>query len=322
MQFHRSYVTLFAGKELLANSREVWLPLAETVSSGGDLYVSAWDNKPPLFQFANIGVYETGHYAASWFVLIAIANAITAILIYRYGNKRGEKAVGLIAAIFFLAAFPYIGGTKIDPRPLSNMLMVAALLVSRPVLIGLLIAGAGLFSQFAMFALPAVLFDRHQLTNLTWKDLVTVSVAGLATAALSYLSVAVIWGLDAAITGVRYTMFAADGYVNRYVERERSIVSNPIWWFYRIELIGRYIMFVLAPAFAGAWIYAWRGFSAPLKQIVEVSLLGTVLLALPLLIRPAPVYWSSITPFASLLAASAVVHGVRSLSDDFPKVGE
>lgn len=50
------------GFDVTGDVQNVWLPFAKAVLSGGEPYVAAWDNKPPLFHFLNIPFAATDQY--------------------------------------------------------------------------------------------------------------------------------------------------------------------------------------------------------------------------------------------------------------------
>ena len=287
---------------------QVYFPMARGVLGGGDLYIVQWDNRPPLFQFLNIGVGATGEYMLVFYLLLAVANTVTAYLIYRLTSKHYLENVGLLAAILYIFALPIAGGVVIGARPFANILLLASLIVTSPMTIGLFLAAAALFHQYAILATPAVLLYHHifNTKNIDVMWLGRFTVAGLITVSLSYAFVAVIWGSDSLIAGIRYTVLGAGEYVTQ--ERPHSIISNPVIWLgNEWETVRTQSLYYI---FSGVAIYAWyrrRSGRNPKHDDVDYSVpvfvVAVVALSLPRLIRNAQLYRLLPLPFVMILSA-------------------
>lgn len=219
--------TLVGKPELTTDYTNVWHPTALAVLDGAALYIPpAVDNKPPLFQFLNLLVHLTPRPAISFLILIGICNLITAILLYWWVDARFSVSsrFALLVAYIYVLALPLVAGTTIQTRSFTMVALFLALLTARGSVLhercrgflqGALIAIGGLFTQWAVVGIPVLayagLLEREFFTRrdtVIW--LASFASAGLATVALSYVLVALVWGVDAAIYGVEYTVFAID----------------------------------------------------------------------------------------------------------------
>jgi hypothetical protein len=304
------------GRPLQGNARNVWFPMAETVFDGDDLYLDQWDNKPPLFQFLNLAVYSTGAYVPAFFLLLGAANGLTAVLIWRFCRYFEQSTVGLIAAIIFLGTLPIANGLQIDPRQFANVALFVALLTSRALIAGVAIAVAGLFTQFSVLAIPVVLLVARLRDRLTGRWFVTFGLAGVATVGLSFAAVSMVWGPTAAEAGFRYSFFSFSQYVGGYVERGIGLLGSPIGWgFYQYDLVVTNVFWVVLIIVGLTTLV--NSTSRRRRNLVLVSVVATVLLMLPRVIRSGNVYLMLPLPFISILAAFGLVR----LPEVLPEVG-
>ena len=286
----------------------VYYPMARGVLRGGDLYITQWDNRPPLFQFLNIAVGATGEYMLVFYLLLAVANAVTAILLWRLSSRHFPVKIGLLAGLIYVFALPIAHGQVIGARPFSNILILGSFLIGSPAVSGLLLAGAGLFHQYSVFVIPAALYYHYAFSpveiDLRW--ILKFSVAGLMLVGISYLFVGLVWGLDSLTAGIRYTFFGAGDYVLE--SRSHSILSNPpIWLGNEWQTVRSHSLYYLSVVVA---VFAWHRESASNNgkrtsnyQSVPVFAVAAILLSLPRLIRNAELYNLLPLPFVSLLSA-------------------
>lgn len=290
------------GRPIQVNTRNVWLPLAEAVFSGGDLYLSQWDNKPPLFQFINLAVYATGAYKLVFFIIIGLANGATAVLIWKLCQRHGFDVIGAIAALLFLATAPATANAlQIDPRQFANVCLLLALLASSSVRAGALVAAAGLLSQFSVLTIPLVIWThvRARPDRVAWTA--RFAIAGLTVVAIAFAIVLAVWGSEAAATGFEYSFFSASDYVQRYVDQGIGLFGDPIGWtFYQFAAVVDNLLLVgLAAIGACMTVTATQ---TNRVRLGTVALAGAGLLLLPRLIRSGPIYLLPPLPFLSILA--------------------
>jgi amino acid transporter len=116
--------------------------------------------------------------------------------------------VGVVAALLYLGALPAVGGLWVNPRQISIVLILLALLVEGPIRRGALISLAALFSQwFVLASVPITLFslhDRSPRERLRW--LAKFGITGLTLAVGSYLAVFVLYGESSLRHAVRYSV--------------------------------------------------------------------------------------------------------------------
>lgn len=153
----------FGAAELNPNFINVWMPLSETVRRGTGLYLDgAADNKPPLFQLLNLALSFTGEHIAVFLVLIGLVNGLTAALLYRYLNIHHSRAAGLLGGLLYLLSLLLVGGNEINVRSFAALGLMAALVLRPEILRGAAVGAAGLFSQYAIFAIPVFVWDVHR----------------------------------------------------------------------------------------------------------------------------------------------------------------
>lgn len=303
-------LAVVSGTPLSGNAADVWQPFAETVLGGGEPYVDQWDNKPPLFQLVNVAAAATGAYRLAFMLFIGVANATTAALLYRWCRQSGVEKAGVLAAFAYLAGVYLFGGaTEINPRQFAVPLLVAAFLTRNSIARGVLIAGAGLFTQYAVFVLPVVLYEEWLRGWLTARRVAAFAASGLATVAAAYGAIALIWQPDTAVTAVQYTFFASSEYVGGYSSRGDTFWSNPTRWTYYTAIHGvRLLPFSLFGVAAGFWAVGDRSEEA---LLVKVALAAAIFAVLPSMIRPVEWYYLPAVPFLAVAGALGIVAYVR-----------
>jgi len=299
---------LAVDEPMVGNARYVWQPVAHGVLNGAMLYannIAQWDNKPPLWHFLGIGAEVSGHYMVVMFVLIGIANGLTALLIWKLCRERGFESVSLVAAIGYLGMLFLFGGmTKINPRQFAAVALVGAFLLKRPVYRGIAIAVAGLFSQFSILAIPAVLYDSYRQHELDGQSVGLFCLAGLSTVAVSYGLVGAIWGSDAFIAAFKDSFLAFGGYVDHYDTSGTVAWDSPVLWLYFMYVR---VMQILPFAF-----FATLGLQNLRSSLLTSSVIAIPLLLLATPIRPTPWYWVPAFPFIAILAAVGIQKTISS----------
>jgi hypothetical protein len=189
------------------------------------------------------------------------------------------------------------------------------LLTARGWLRGALIAIGGLFTQWAVIGIPVLayagLLEREFFTRrdtVTW--LASFASAGLATVALSYVLMALVWGVDAAIYGVEYTVFAIDQV--QHANTAGNIFITPGWWVKsHMELIP-HLFWLFIPASFGAYLRLF----ATSSKFDRIPALLCIVYALPLLIFAHPYYYIPVVAFAAILVGDSILFLISGLSSD------
>ncbi|SIQ74104.1 hypothetical protein SAMN05421858_0252 [Haladaptatus litoreus] len=285
-----------------------WRPLAEAALAGKPIYVRpAVDNKPPLFELLNIAVAATGQYLLVFFVLVGFANAAIAILLWRICAQRDASRVGLVAGLLFLTSVPAAGGTVVNVRSFAIAGILLSLSVSHPVARGATIAAAGLFSQHAVFAIPALAYDRLRKLDRDSgiRCFASFSLAGIGVVAVTFGFVYAVWG-QASFHGAIYWSFgAAEKYTTNPVVP--SLIGDTSRWMsalYREAL--KHLVLIVPATIVAQLAFTARGAERPALS-TNAPVLTTGLLALsmtaPLFVRAYRAYWLYPLPFLALLAS-------------------
>jgi len=294
---------------MVGNVTEVWYPFATGVLNGGLPYINHWDNKPPIFHFLNIIIAGTGHYMLTFYILIGIANGTTAVLLWKWSRDAGYERIGVVAGITYTGLLPLYVGTVINPRPFAMVAILCALLVSSPLSKGILIAIAGLFSQFSILAIPGLLL--HKYLDSSWSCetpknfiwIIKFCIAGLATVIATYGLVGIIWNPETAIRGFEYNWLSTGEYVSGYTQRELTAWSDPISW--GTAQITRARSMIPALIFSMATVIHWKR-NRPWVSLVPTSIICATFLIFPIVIRPTSIYWLPALPFISILASFGI----------------
>ncbi|WP_231188743.1 hypothetical protein [Haladaptatus sp. DYF46] len=277
--------------------------------AGKPIYVRpAIDNKPPLFELLNITVAATGHYLLVFFVLVGCANAAIAILLWRICIQHDASRVGLMAGFLFLMSVPVAGGTVINVRSFAIAGIILSLSVSNPVARGASIAVAGLFSQYAVFAIPALVYDRlrelDRESGIKW--LASFAFAGLGVVAITFAFVYVVWG-EASFNGAIYWSFgAAKKYTTNSVVP--SLIGDTSQWMNALYHEALNHLVIIVPAVTVVQLaFSTRDAERPILSTnapVMTTALLAVSMTLPLFVRAYRAYWLYPLPFLALLAAT------------------
>lgn len=286
--------------------RSVWHPLAVDVLNGAPLYgPTTWDNKPPLFQYVNLAAEATGYYLLAFYLAVGIANGIGAVLLWRLVRRHIDWRLATLAAVLYVGSIPLLFGVHIGPRSFAIPLLLAALSVDRGVLVGGLLGAATLFTQFAALATPAVIWwwvrgrPRHEQGR--WVGAFTVG--GLAVAVAAYGLLAIVWGPETLRNGLRYTLFAASGYAEKWGGQQSQVLLSGV--------IFTNIYYLVVPAlFGGGAVLQDRDRRA--FETLTVAL--TVSLLLALAVRAGRSYVFLALPFLSTTAALGIGRFLSAVS--------
>lgn len=288
--------------QLAGDTTKIWIPFAECVLDGGQMYLCQWDNKPPIFHFLNLIAAGSGHYVFVWFFSLGAATAGSALLLWRFCREWGYERVGLVSAFIFVGLMASLNW-RINPRQFGLFFVLLALLSPKPIRSGIYIALGGLFTQFSVFFIPAVVWIHTDFPKVQLRWLAKFCLAGIATVVAIYGVVAVIWSVDAAVTGFQYSFLESGEYIAGYNEQGLSLYGDPIAWVYKVYRSTTDISWLVLAAVVG-------GIIAIKNREQSEFFIGVVLAALgasvPFTIRTAPVYLVSMVPFFTILGVIAI----------------
>lgn len=284
--------------------RTTWLPIADETLSGTPPYLTTpVDNKPPLFEYLNVAVGATDQYLGVFLLLVGLANGTVAYLLWRAYAERGRGTAGYAGALLFLVSVPLLSGHAVNVRSFTLVGVLLAVHWKRSVCCGLAVAAAGLLSQYAVFAVPGVVYARLRSTpaddRLRWVGRF-VAAAGAVVAA-GYLSVYLFWGEPSFAASVRWSVWSAERYV---LDWTPSAWNGTETWLALHARTGPRLLHLLVPAALGGVVALrerWRG-GASSCLLERRAVAFAVLLGIPLLVRPFRTYWLYPLPWLSSLA--------------------
>lgn len=284
-----------------------WQPFAEKTLSGVPLYLGTpTDNKPPLFEYLNLTVATTGNYLAIFLLLIGLVNGGIAYLLWQTRAERGHHTAGVVSGLLFLAAVPLVSGHAINVRSFTLLGILLALRSPWPAASGLAVASAGLMSQYAVFALPAIVYDRLKRIPAQrrprWLSRFTLTTA--IAVSVTYLSVYLVWGEASLIASLRWSI----GSVKRYVvEWTPSLWNGMSVW---AKLHGRTVVRIgafLVFGVIGSAVTIRRSLADDESCGLERQALAFAgLLSVPLLVRPFTTYWMYPLPWLTTLSTTGL----------------
>lgn len=285
-----------------------WRPLAEAVLAGKPIYVRpAVDNKPPLFELLNVAVAATGRYLLVFLLLVGLANAATAILLWKICDQRNASRVGLVAGGLFLASVPVAGGLVVNVRSFAVAGILLSLSTTKPTARGATIAAAGLFSQHAVFAIPALAYDRirHLEHSQRVRWLGVFALSGLGVVAAAFGTVYAVWGAESLQGAFYWTFGAAQKYTTN--PEVPSLIGDTSGWAMALYREGVRHLVVLVPAAIVVQLALSESKPKRLLRSTNAPLVTAALLALsmsiPLFVRAYRAYWLYPFPFLALLAS-------------------
>ncbi len=304
----RYFRILYSTQQPHVDVRCCWRPLANAVLAGKPIYIRpVVDNKPPLFELLNVTIASTGQYLLVFFVLLGVVNACSAILLWRICADRGAARVGLIAGVLFLTSVPATGGTVVNVRSFAIAGILLALWVEHPLARGAIVAAAGLFSQHAVFAVPALAYDRLRYldrdSSLQW--LARFVAGGVGVLAVSFGFVYVVWGAQSFQGALYWSFGAAEKYTTNPVVP--SVIGDTHRWMEALYHGVIKHLFLIVPATIIVHLAATERGSNRVIRSTNAPLVTTTFLALsmsiPLLVRAYRAYWLYPLPFLALLAS-------------------
>lgn len=297
-----------------------WEPLSDAVLSGSPIYLNGTaDNKPPVFLFVDLFTGLFDQQAAVFVLLVGLTNGIAAVLLWRLLEQYGGRETGIIAAILFLLLVPAFNAHLIQAGSFAMTFVLMSLLTDRAVVSGVLVAIAGLFYQYAVLVVPAVLLVqlcRTEKDTVRWGALYVGG--GLLTVAVVFAIVGLLWSPKSALAGLYWSFGIPTGVTSAPL---RSYTPPPgqyvggIWLLNRPERwagFGSQIIRNLLPLFIPIGIAlkseTWTFDS---ESIVMHTLVLAFAASLPLLIRTYLDYTILALPFICVLAAIGIERLIR-----------
>lgn len=308
----RYFRILTGAADLHPDARLVWRPLARAVRDGATLYVPpATDNKPPLFEFLNVAVGLTDAYTFTFLLLVALANGVSAVLLYRLFVRHGMWRAGVLAATGFVLVVPVVAGHAINVRSFAVCAFLCALSVRSAELGGTATAVAALFSQYLVLgALVAYWWRGHVRTDerVTSRWLLRFVAAAVATCAVAYGAVLAAWGWPAFVGSLHWSIGSAGRYFTAY--GPSVWVGQRAWLIYMADRVRWLWPFLLLVLVGGVAVLAGRvpgptrtNASSATMEFQRMLVGAGTLFGSLLFVRPYETYWLYALPWFAGLAA-------------------
>jgi len=291
---------------------EVWRRVGETILGGVAPYVQpAVDNKPPLVQIYSAVAVASGQYLVAWLALVTLAVAVVAYSLYRFGEAHGEADVGLVAGILFLSALPGLQLLGANPRVVAVAGMTVALAARQRACSGVALGFGALWSQYAVVAVPGVVWYRHRVLNESLQDVLRWFGVVMLTVVFGYACIGLLWGWESLAGAVYWSILLTPLYVVgaessalTQTSARYSLFEAPL---FSLGMLTYFIvfrsLFISVPALISIsklWDddYLWLG---PVCALVMIGLL-------PFVVRAFTYYALFALPAACLLAAVGYKH--------------
>jgi hypothetical protein len=279
--------------------------MADTILGGGTPYVDFMDPKPPLIFFTLVPLSFLGIKMAGGYVLVALCNLASALLIFKAGWRLYGRFAGLLAGLLFVVNLPWTEGFFILTEPFCLLFILASAyaLLFWDIFPKYLVAGAcaGIaigFKQYALLAIPLsllLLYMKGELKGLVGFALGAVLVLGVIFGAL-YIA----YG-PAACQSALYWSFGVAG---EYVAQDSVGGGVSAWKPVGPVDIALNMVYVLV-AVLSLLVFAAASFWKGGRREAEVFFFASGLAyAGTLLIRPYFHYLVLALPYAALLCAS------------------
>jgi hypothetical protein len=155
------WISWLPGPGTWSDYAEIYVPQLKLLASGYMLYRDIDTQYPPLFLYSMLSLYDLAGSKAAW-IPIVLADASTAPIIYLIVRRFSTTKIALLAGLgyaFSPVALVNEGYLWLSSQPMTFFLMLSILLLNkgRPVWSAGTLAIAALFSQEALFVLPAYL---------------------------------------------------------------------------------------------------------------------------------------------------------------------
>jgi hypothetical protein len=280
--------------------------MADVILKGGIPYIDFKDPKPPLIFFTLVPLSYIHVQLEGGYLLVALCNLASALLIFKTGWRLYGRLPGLLAGLFFVVNLPWIEGIFIFTEPFSLLFLLAsayALLfwgVSSKYIIAGACAGIAIgFKQYALLAIPLSLLLLYLKGEL--KGFIAFMAGLLLVMVVIFGAFYLVYGPSACQSALYWSFGLAGDYISQdYIGGEVSAwkPNGPVQ-------IAANLIYVVIPLLSllvyslACFLRGGRGEAEYFFFASGLAYLGT------LLIRPYFHYLVLALPFAALLCASA-----------------
>jgi hypothetical protein len=210
----------------------VWREFAQSVLSGGEIYVAYPDNKPPLWQLLNVFAEWTGEYSLVMLSLVGVGNALVVMVLFYLFYCEGKYTAAVIAAAgCLLIIVPYVPWT--NNKSLATALLLLATLSGSAVRGGALLGLSVSIAQQTLLGLPAVVWYQYRRGAWSGRDTLHWCITGVMVFAAGYTLVGIVWGWASVVAAVDQTIFAVVGYgtgTSQFETTGGAFGETLVWW--------------------------------------------------------------------------------------------
>lgn len=296
---------LVAGNPPVGNVGTYWIPLGKAALAGEQIYTSAAINKPPIFQLLNIIATWTGHYRLIFVLLISTVNFLSAVIVYKLCKRYINVRVGFVAGLLYLSGAYHLNIFIINSRQFSVLFILLSFYATAAWSRALSISIAGLFTQFSIFAIPALLYEDYRRERFTSIHVISFISVGLFVLVISYGLIAIFWEPETAFRAFRFTFLR----VLEYSE-ERATSGDTAWANFDKWLLRSYYQTIHLAVIAVFTVgYLVKGFyyKHTGNIFLDVSILSGLLLSASTMFRLH--FWNYIFPLPFFaIVSSAVIY--------------
>jgi hypothetical protein len=300
-----------------------FLTIAQEILHGRVPYRDAFDHKSPAIYYLLAGVlFLTSHLSLLAQIVVVrlvvlVANVVTAAGLGVLGRHWWRLEVGILAALLWLFALPAFQGAQAFTEPFATAATVWAVAVAarapgaRGALgAGLLLAGATLFKQTALLALPGLVFIICYGLATSSGGMSFIARVGGRLGALG-LGLAAPWLVVAGLfawAGALQPMVQQVVYANLAYPADAPATIQVLLW-RQIDALP--LLLVTAPLVAGAGLLRWIGLTGWPQRMPSAGAIATTALAaanlLPFAAHAFRHYWLQVFPWLALLAALGIL---------------
>ncbi len=278
--------------------------MADVILKGGTPYVDFKDPKPPLIFFTLAPASYFHARLAGGYLLVALCNMASALLIFKTGWRLYGRLPGFLAGLLFVLNLPYIEGIFIFTEPFALLFLLASAYVllfwQRWYLMAGLLAGVAIgFKQYALLAMPLTLLLLYLKGEL--KGFIPFMAGLLLALAITFGAFYAAYG-PAATQAAFYWSFGVAG---DYITQDYLGGDVTAWKPTGPAAIAANIAYVVIPIIS-LLAYALASFAGGRREKADYFIFASCLAyAGTILIRPYFHYLVLALPFAALLCAGA-----------------
>ena len=293
-----------------------FLTIAQEILHGRVPYRDVFDHKPPGVYYLLASVLALtahGTVTAQLFAargLALVADALTALGLFTLGKRWWRSSVGVAAALLWLLAAPFYGGSQVFTEPFAVaptiwafVVMTRRQTVRAAFSAGLLLALGALFKQTAILALPGLLillYAGGASNRLTSRRLL-LSLALLAGVAAPWCLALVVSAAQGALPDflqdvivINLVAYPPDSPASVQTGILTALIAFLALWIAAASVAGPVLVQALLPRRFGT-----SRWGAPAAAVAVTALLNIA----PCFAHSYLHYWLEALPWASLLAA-------------------